>query len=100
MRYYSDKLGKFFNEEAILKAEEKRFDDQTTKQKAEKEALSVEKKTRANEVNEAYKAVKEAEKKFYELRNNFVKDYGYFHMSYTDSNATPITNFLDWFFEF
>ena len=41
----------------------------------------------AEEVNAAYKAIKEAEKHYCELRDQFVKDYGSFHMTFTDTGS-------------
>lgn len=67
-------------------------------EKVTKEKLSNEKKARAAQVEEAYKIAKEAEKKYYDLRNAFVKDYGYFHTTYTKVDDTPFQDLLDFFF--
>lgn len=49
--------------------------------------MKAERKQRAEEVNAAYKAIKEAEKHYCELRDQFVKDYGSFHMTFTDTGS-------------
>lgn len=98
MRYYSDELHKFFDDaESCAKAEaehKKAFEEKEEKKKKLKE----QRKARAAEVDEAYKAVKTAEKKYYELRNTFVRDYGSYHVTYSDTNAQPFTSLFDLFF--
>ena len=44
-------------------------------------------KVRADEVNEAFKNLKEAEKTYTKLLNGFIKDYGSFHMTYRDGDV-------------
>ena len=52
---------------------------------AEEAKKSAERAARAKEVEDAYKAEVEAHAKYIKLRNQFVDDYGSFHMSYTTS---------------
>lgn len=98
MKYYSEKLKKLFDTEKELRSSEKEFE----LLEAEKKKKLELKKARAKEVEDAYKAyatkVKEAElenKKLYDeylkLRNEFVSDYGSYHMSYTESGITKTT---------
>lgn len=98
MKYYSEKLKKLFDTEKELRSSEKEFE----LLEAEKKKKLDLKKARAKEVEDAYKAyatkVKEAElenKKLYaeylKLRNEFVSDYGSYHMSYTESGTTVTT---------
>lgn len=93
MRYYSEKLNKLFDSEEELDKAEDEFDSQ----KKEIEAKKEEKKARAKEVEDAYKAtiiarkeatkiINEADKKYYDLKNTFIKDYGSFHMSFTEKD--------------
>lgn len=76
MKYYSETLKKIFDTPEDLKKAEK----------AHKEKLAVEEKkraersARAKEVEEAYKAYKK-------LLDDFVKDYGSFHMTINDSRS-------------
>lgn len=49
----------------------------------------------AAEVTEAYKAIEAAQKHYIELRNAFVKDYGYFHATFTNEEEQPIQGVSD-----
>jgi len=46
--------------------------------------------------------VLEAQKKYTELRNKFIEDYGSFHMSLTRKTTVPqdFGALVDWFFNF
>lgn len=84
MKYYSEELKKLFdNEDELTKAENKAKEVALAKEKKEK-ALREERATRAKEVEDAFKAARDAEKKANELLNEFVKDYGSFHTTIKD----------------
>lgn len=94
MRYYSDKLNKLFDSEESLQEAEK----QQEEKEAEKQQLAETKKVRAAEVEDAYKKtleareeankiIRDADKVYYDLRDKFVKDFGSYHMTYTDDNG-------------
>lgn len=91
MLYYSKKTKKLYETVEELEAAEKAYDEE----RAEAEKKVAEKKDRAKAIEEAYKhaqevrkaaaeMIKEADKKYYDLRNAFIKDYGSFHMSYSE----------------
>jgi vacuolar-type H+-ATPase subunit I/STV1 len=82
--------------EACQKAE-KEYNSAIEEKKAEESKLSKEKKARADEVANAYKKKMEDEKEFIRLRNKFIQDYGYFHMTYRDMDALPSAGILDMF---
>ena len=93
MKYYSENLKKLFDTEKDLKEAEAKY-EVALKCKAD---LKTEKKKRAEEVENAYKEtleikkeyakkLDEAEAEFIKLKNNFVKDYGSFHMTYSSSD--------------
>ena len=100
MRIVSDITGKSYSSVEDCLAAEKTFVEEQKKAEEEKKALADKKKERAKEVEDAYKKAKEAEKKYYELRNSFVKDYGYYHTTYTNVSDTPFQDLLDFFFTF
>ena len=84
MKYYSEELKKLFdNEDELTKAESKAKEVTLAKEEKEK-ALREERAARAKEVEEAFKAARDAEKKANELLNKFVKDYGSFHTTIKD----------------
>lgn len=93
MKYYSENLKKLFDTEKDLKEAEAKY-EVALKCKVD---LKNEKKKRAEEVENAYKKtleikkeyakkLDEAEAEFIKLKNNFVKDYGSFHMTYSSSD--------------
>ena len=95
MRYYSDRLNKFFEsekdcveaEEAHVKAEEEA--------KAKKEALAAERAERAKELERLREEVDKAKKAYYDAMEAFLKDYGNYHT--TVRKTTPWSILLDWF---
>ncbi len=98
--FYSEKLNKHFDtEEECLKAEE----EQSKKLELEKKKKE-ERKVRADEVTEAFKAVEEAKvelnkvyEKAYDLLNKFCKDYGAYHASYSSKELKPVKSLLELF---
>lgn len=95
MKYYSDVTKKLYDDEkTALKAEEKFLANQRAEE-AKKKELSETRAKRAKEIEDAYKAVLEANNKYIELKNKFIDDYGSFHMSF--STKTPVTTVEDLF---
>lgn len=91
MKYYSEELKKTFDTaEECERAESEHF-KALEKIKEENKKLSLEKATRAKDVQKAYEDWIEAEKNYKSLRNNFIKDYGYFHATY--SNSEDLSDF-------
>jgi regulator of protease activity HflC (stomatin/prohibitin superfamily) len=83
MQYYSQLVHKIFDtEEACLDAE-KEFKTALAEKEAKELKLKEEKKSRAKEVEDAYEAYQEAEKKYIKLRNEFIKDYKQYRMTYS-----------------
>lgn len=103
---YSQLLKKPFETLAELKLAEAEYN----KAHAEEIKKNEERKARAKEVEDAYKqifalekekqqAVDAANKKYLELRNAFVRDYGSFHTSYTEMYEMPKRINLNTFFD-
>lgn len=103
MKYYSEKLKKLFDTEKDLKTAEKEQEELALVQKKE---LDV-KKELAKEVENAYmdyvKTVKDsnvlvanANKKYLQLRSDFIKKYGSYHMTYTDKDGITIQTDSIW----
>ena len=83
MKFYSELLKKCFD-----KAEdcEKAEDAELTRLEEEKnraEKLKVEKAARADEIKQAYKAKLDAHKKWMELVQKFIDDYGAYRYTYS-----------------
>lgn len=92
--YYSNNTGKIYQTMDDLRAGEAAYQIELEK----KENLSSIKRERAKAIEDAYKhtinvrkecsnKIKEADDEYYKLRDAFVKDYGSFHMTYTDSDS-------------
>lgn len=77
-KYYSDLTKKFYDvqDEAEKEEEKERVKNAIELKKKEEKAA------RAKEIEAAYAQCIEASKKYYDLRNKFIKDYGAFHMTY------------------
>lgn len=98
MKYLSEKTNKAYSSIDELKAAEKEFDAK----QAQLEKKNAERKARAKEVEDAYKAIIEARKNYNDLLNKFIKDYGSYHYSVStidNSRANDIfDNVFDSFF--
>ena len=100
MKYYSENTRKFYDNEQECAQAEIEYNKKLAAEKAKKEELSNARKTRANEVEEAYKAVLEAQKVYREKLNAFVKDYGSFHMTLKTGEDNPFNLFESFFDRF
>lgn len=103
MVYYSEELNKKFKTAEECEKAEKAYFETLEAAKKKKEEKSKEKKARANEVNDAFKDFKQAEKHYIELRNQFIKDYGCYHMTYSSSedlNDFDFKSLIDEIFDF
>jgi hypothetical protein len=103
-KYYSTELKKVFDTEDELEEAEQKY---LVEKEEEAKALSL-KKEEAKAVEDAYKnlvgtkkkafkEIDEAEQVYISKRNEFVKKYGSFHMTYTDKDAQPLSNLEDIF---
>lgn len=93
MKFYSEKTKKMYDAVEQLEAAELEYDK---KHEAEL-AKQKERKARAEEIDEARKAIIAAEKHYNELLNQFIKDYGSYHATYSDE-VTSIRDFFNRFF--
>ena len=85
MKYYSEELQRTFDTEEECVTAEKEYLQKLEDAKNEQLKLKEEKTARAKEVQNAYEAWIEAEKNYKSLRNDFIRDYGYFHATYSTS---------------
>lgn len=98
MKYYSQVTKQLYDSTAeLVKAERAVEQKRIAAEKAEK-AKREERASRAKEVENALKAANEMQVKAAQLLQNFTKDYGYFHMSYTsDENENETEDAADIF---
>lgn len=93
MKILSEKTGKTYATVDECMAAEKEFDDALEAEKKKKEELANNRKARATEVEEAYKAIGAAKKNYYQVLHNFINDYGSFHMTLNTGDDNPFDNF-------
>ena len=100
MRYFSDVTRKFYeSEKEALEAEQAHEREQV--EAAEKAAkLAEERKASAKKVEDAYRAVIEAQTEYNKLRREFIDKYGSFHMTFSTKDGDLFTNLFDRFFCF
>lgn len=93
--FFSEVLNQYFTDEQACLQAEKEYAEKVAAQKEQERKLKETKASKAKEIEEAYKAYKDAEKHYLELRNQFVKEYGQYHMTVRDE--APITSWTDLF---
>lgn len=100
MKYYSEKLGKVFDtveacQQAEFKAKEEEnrqkilAERKAAEEKERKERATAERKAMAAEVEEARKVMVEAQKKYRDAIDKFVKTYGSYHWSSNSVEDIP-----------
>lgn len=90
--YLSENLGKTFDTEEECLAAEKENNEKLALVKAEKE----ERKQAAEEVKKAFEDADAAYKAAQEKMHEFIKKYGYYHMTIKDSHL-PMPSLFDFF---
>ena len=106
MKYYSEKLNKFYDtpdacQRAEFEAKEKENLEKIEKERKEREAKEkkekaiIERKALATEVDTARKAYLEAQKAYREKLEGFCSKYGTYH--YTVENGEEIPSLFDFF---
>ena len=86
MKYYSETLNKVFENEKDCLNAEKEYKAKVEAEEKRKKELADSRKARAKEVEDAYKAVIDAQKHYNELKNKFVEDFGSFHMTFSTTD--------------
>lgn len=91
MKYYLEKTMKVYDTVEELQKAEKEYDEAHAAEIAKKR----ERKARAEEINEARKELVAAQKRYNDLINKFIKDYGSYHATYTDTDVDESLNTLE-----
>ena len=91
MKYYSEVLRKAFDTEKECVYAEKEHNEKVKAEEERVKALNNARKDRAKEVEDAYKAMIDAQHRYTELVNKFVKDYDSWHMTI----SSPIEELAD-----
>ena len=101
MKYYSEKLKKFYESEDECRHDEEIAAEKERAEEKRKTELTEKRKTRAKEVEEAYRALMSAQEKYDNLLIDFVKDYGSFHMTISEpcKRTNPWQDLYNLFFK-
>lgn len=83
MKYYSEVLKKTFDTEKECRAAEDQYERKIAEAKRKEQEISNERKARAKEIEDAYKEVHEAQRKYNILLHKFIEDFGSFHMTFS-----------------
>ena len=105
MKYWSEVTKSFYDSEkacldAEFKAKEEQNREKIRRERAEREAkekqekLAAERKARAAEVEEARKAMVAAQKKYQEVLETFIKQFGSYHLSLNGEDAKAAAHSL------
>ena len=86
MKYYSETLNKVFENEKDCLNAEKEYEAKVEEDEKRKKELADSRKIRAKEVEDAYKAIIDAQKHYNNLKNKFVEDFGSFHMTFSTTD--------------
>ena len=86
MKYYSETLNKVFENEKDCLNAEKEYKAKVEEEEKRKKELADSRKVRAKEVEDAYKAIIDAQKHYNNLKNKFVEDFGSFHMTFSTTD--------------
>ena len=86
MKYYSETLNKVFENEKDCLNAEKEYEAKVEEEEKRKKELADSRKIRAKEVEDAYKAIIDAQKHYNNLKNKFVEDFGSFHMTFSTTD--------------
>ncbi len=92
MRIISEKTRKTYETVEECLAAEKLFDEEQAKIKEKQLEIANAKREKAKAVEEAYATAVKAHQDFLKLRNEFIEEFGYFHMTYRDKVDFPNVN--------
>ena len=87
MKYYSELTNTLYDSEQALTEAETELKKIEERKRAEEKLKKETRAKRAKEVEEALKVANEAQTKAITLLKAFIKDYGYFHASYTTDDV-------------
>ena len=98
MRYYSEITQKTYNTEKECLEAEFKVKEEKNREKIRQDRLVAQRKERAAEVDAARKTMVEAQKKYKEVLEAFIKDYKSYHYSSTDVSDIPtLFDLFNWF---
>lgn len=91
MKYYSDKTKKLYENVELLTDAEKIYDEVH----AEELKKAEEKKQAAEAIKAARKEMIDAQNKYSELLNQFIKEYGSYHETFRDGDVISLRDIFN-----
>ena len=91
MKYYSDKTKKIYDSVELLNEAEMAYDEVHAAELKKAE----QKKNAAEAIKAARKAVIDAQSRYNELVNQFIKDYGSYHETYRDGDMISLKDIFN-----
>lgn len=91
MKYYSDKTKRLYDTVEDLNKAEKAYDEVHAAELKKAE----EKKNAADAIKAARKAIIDAQSRYNELVNQFIKDYGSYHETYRDGDMISLKDIFN-----
>lgn len=91
MKYYSDKTKKLYDSVELLNEAEMAYDEAHAAELKKAE----QKKNAAEAIKAARKAVIDAQSRYNELVNQFIKDYGSYHETYRDGDVVSLRDIFN-----
>jgi uncharacterized damage-inducible protein DinB len=91
MKYYSDKTKKLYDSVELLNEAEMAYDEAHAAELKKAE----QKKNAAEAIKAARKAVIDAQSRYNELVNQFIKDYGSYHETYHDGDVITLKDIFN-----
>ena len=91
MKYYSDKTKKLYDTVELLNEAEMAYDEAHAAELKKAE----QKKNAAEAIRAARKAIVDAQNKYNELVNQFIKDYGSYHETYRDGDVVSLRDIFN-----
>lgn len=91
MKYYSDKTKKLYDSVELLNEAEMAYDEVHAAELKKAE----QKKNAAEAIKAARKAVIDAQSRYNELVNQFIKDYGSYHETYRDGDMISLKDIFN-----
>ena len=95
MKYYSEDLKKFFDTPEECKKAEEDYEKAIIEAEQKRKALELAKENRIKEIEDARKAMKEANNAYYEKIKAYNKDYGAYRTHKEFNSPSDLAEFID-----
>lgn len=99
MKYYSDLTKKLYDTAEACAEEEAALLKKRQEEEAAAAKKSQERKARAEAIDASYEKMVAAQKEYSQLVSDFVKDYGAYHKTYSNTDNDGFRSLFSWCFD-